>query len=454
MAGDLGVLAALALLIVLALRGVHVFIASVLSAALAAAANGLPLADAFSGGFAHALAGFVEQFFLLFLSGAVFGRVMGDGRAAASIALALARRLGASRLLWVAMLASALLTYGGVNVFVVAFTLYPLGLALMRESNLPKPLFLGAFMLGAGTFTMTALPGTPSIHNGIAAAKLGTPLTAGWGLGLAASAVMASVGMAYLERARRRALARGEGFVPAPTDVLPEGAAAEADAPPWPLAALPMALVLVLILGPQWLRLLLPEDAGSDGRLAAAIRFANARALPWTCLALAAGSVAGLALFRPWLPGLWTTLSRGAEGAALPLLNTAAVIGFGGVVRGTPIFAKFSQLLLESGLDPIVSLVVAVNVFAGIVGSASGGLGIFMDAMAQRYLDLGVPRETLHRLATIASGGLDSLPHCGAVITTFTIMGLKHREGYPITFVVTVLVPLLALAVATALASI
>ena len=145
-------------------------------------------------------------------------------------------------------------------------------------------------------------------------------------------------------------------------------------------------------------------------------------------------------------------MSHGAEDAALPLLNTAAVIGFGGVVKATPIFDAFQSVIVDSGVNPILSMVVAVNIFAGLVGSASGGLGIFMETLAPHYLQLGVTPQVLHRLSAIASGGLDSLPHSGAVITFLTVMRLSHKQAYKEIGVVTVVIPLIALAAVTAIA--
>ena len=110
---------------------------------------------------------------------------MGDSHAATSIALALVRKLGAHRALWITTLSCAMLTYGGVVVFVVIFAIYPLGLRLLQEADIPKRLFCAALALGAGTFTLSALPGTPSIQNVISAVALKTDLFAGGWLGVA-----------------------------------------------------------------------------------------------------------------------------------------------------------------------------------------------------------------------------------------------------------------------------
>lgn len=452
MLGHVGVILGLVLLIVLALRGWNVFVASLLSSIVVAVTNGLGVADALAVNYADAMFGFAKLFFLLFLTGAIFGRVMGNSRAAMSIADALSRLLGQERTLIVLVLASALLTYGGVNVFIVVFTLYPLGLSLLQRANIPKRLFVGAGALGGGTFTMTAMPGSPSIHNNIPAGILKTPLTAAWDLGLIASAVMLLLGLAYLEYERRKAQRRDEGFDPHPLDPLPDPSKGPVEAPHWLWASVPLAVVVVTILLPPWLVPLLGPAADSGNALDTLLRFAQAQPLFWTSLALTLGTGAALVLFRRYRDKTGHVLSRGAEDAAMPLINTAAVIGFGGVVKATAIFDAFEALMLESGLPPIISMVVAVNVFAGIVGSASGGLGIFMETLAPHYLEAGIPPEIVHRLSAIASGGLDSLPHSGAVITMLTVMRLTHKQAYKEVGILTVIVPLSALAVVCAIA--
>ena len=218
-----GLIAAVALLIWLAMRGIDIVFAALLCALLVIVTNGLPLDQGLIKNFALGPLGaftFAGKFFLLFVTGAMFGRVMGDSHAAASIALALVRRLGAHRALWITTLACALLTYGGVVVFVVIFAMYPLGLRLLQEADIPKRLFCAALALGAGTFTLTAMPGTPSIQNVISSVGLGTDLFAGFWLGIGGGVLMFAGGIWYLEWQRRLAAERGEGFEPGPRDQL------------------------------------------------------------------------------------------------------------------------------------------------------------------------------------------------------------------------------------------
>lgn len=182
------------------MRGVNVIFASVICSLVVILTNGLPLAETLRDAYTFGKLGaftFAGNFFVLFAAGAIFGRVMGESHAATSIAMALVRKLGADRALWITVLSCALLTYGGVVVFVVIFAMYPLGLRLLKEADIPKRLFCAALALGAGTFTLTALPGTPSIHNVIPSVALGTDLFAGALLGLFGGAIMFALGMWY-----------------------------------------------------------------------------------------------------------------------------------------------------------------------------------------------------------------------------------------------------------------
>jgi len=444
----LGLLAGLALLIWLALRGVNIIFAAVLCSLVVIVTNGLPIATGLGEYFSFGTLGaftFAGRFFLLFAAGAIFGRIMGESHAAASIALALVRAWGAHRALWITTLACAVLTYGGVVVFVVIFAMYPLGLRLLQEADIPKRLFLGALALGAGTFTLTALPGTPSIHNVISSVALGTDLYAGGWLGLFGGVLMFAGGMWYLERERLRAVAAGERFHAGPLDRIPEKGSDTSHYPHWALALLPLLLVIATILVPRFAKTF-PVASGIEGSgpLAALLQFAAGQPILWPSFALLLGSLAALALFPGARRQVLGAFGHGTQDAVLPLFNTAAVIGFGGVVTQTAGFAQFTQAMLEAPLPPLLSMFGSISMVSGITGSASGGLQIFMATMAQDYLALGIEPAVLHRLVTMASGGFDSLPHCGAVVAMLAITGLTHREAYRDIFWITVVVPVVA----------
>lgn len=447
MIANLGLLAGLAMLVILALRGVNILIAALLGSLVVAVTNGIGVPATLLEHWPYGPPGaftFAGSFFMLFLAGAIFGKVMAESKAALSIAYALANRLGARRTLWIVMIATAILTYGGVVVFVVIFTIYPLGLALIQQADIPKRLLAGAAALGAGTFTMTALPGAPSVHNVIAATSLETGLFAAPILGIFAALLMIGLGMWYLERSRVRAAHHGDGFVIGPRDVIPETGQHDPTMPHWLAASVPLMIVLGTIIMPRILLALLGGEVDPDGPpLHQIVYFADTQNILWPTFALILGACSGLLLFPLLRDTPMATLSRGAEDSVMPLLNTAAVIGFGGVVVQTEGFLTFAEAMLGSGLPPLLSAIIAVSLVSAIVGSSSGGLQIFMDTLADRYLAMGIDPDTLHRVVTIASGGIDSLPHSGAVVATLTIMQLTHRQGYGDIFAITVVVPVI-----------
>lgn len=453
----LGLFSAVLLLIWLALRGVDIVFAALACSVLVIVTNGLPLADGLIQHFGLGPLGafnFAGKFFLLFVAGAVFGRVMGDSHAAASVALALVRKLGAHRALWITTLACALLTYGGVVVFVVIFAMYPLGLRLLQEANIPKRLFCAALALGAGTFTLTALPGTPSIQNVISSVALGTDLFAGFWIGLIGGLLMFGAGIWYLEWQRGIAATRGEGFEPGPRDRIEP--IHDSHYPHWALALLPLVTVLLTIILPRVLTALLPDTAlAGDTAAMRILRFANGQPVVWPSIALFMGTALALVLFPAVRRHGLDVVGAGTHDSIMPLINTAAVIGFGGVVTQTVGFQSLAQWAVHSDMPPLLSMFLSISIVSAVTGSASGGLQIFMQTLAPAYLERGLEPETLHRLATMASGGFDSLPHCGAVIAMLTITQLTHKQAYRDIGVITVIIPVavtLLMLVATALA--
>lgn len=442
---DIGLLVALAMLIYLALKGVNVLLASLMCAIIVAITNDLSIVNALMTDFSTGPLGlfsFAGKFFLLFICGAVFGRVMAESNAATSIAILFQRLLGPEKALWIVMSVCALLTYGGVVLFIVIFTIYPLGLVLAQKANIPKRLLCGAIVLGAGTFTMTALPGTPSIHNVISASALGTDLFAGGWLGIFASVLMITMGMWYLERARKIAVLNGEGFIASDDEII-KASEDTTEMPHWGKALLPLFTVLIIIIFP---RLILQADASwleSDSSIGHVLQFAKAQAIFWPSFALTLGTLLTLILFKSVRIKALSVIGRGTDDAIMPLMNTAAVIGFGGVVMQTAGFQQFTEFVTTVDLPPLFSMFLSVSTVSAIVGSASGGLQIFMSTQAENYLAMGISPDVLHRMATIASGGLDSLPHSGAVIAILTVMRLTHKQAYKVIAVISIVIPVI-----------
>ncbi|WP_209424655.1 GntP family permease [Pararhodobacter sp. SW119] len=448
MTGILVIVAALAALMYLAYRGLSLLLLTPALAVLAVlVAEGGPLLASYTQVFMQATGGFIIQYFPLFLLGAVFGKLMEASGSARVLADGIIRGLGPARAILAVILSCAVMTYGGVSLFVVAFAVWPIASALFREAELPKVLIPATIALGAFTFTMTALPGTPAIQNAIPMPYFGTTPFAAPGLGIITGAMMLGLGWAWLER-RARVLGPGYGEVG-------EGAARAParDTPGLAVAAAPLVLVLGLNL--VFTFVLIPRMDTSYLALPAygATDVGSLRGVWSIIAALTFASLVLVALnWRRLVEGLGATLDEGAKDSLKPIFNTASLVGFGAVIASLSAFGVIRDWVVTVGGDnPLISLAVGTSLLAGMTGSASGGMSIALSTLGETYLEMGqaagIAPDLLHRVTAVATGGLDALPHNGAVITLLTICGLTHREAYRDIAMVAVVIPILALVV-------
>jgi H+/gluconate symporter-like permease len=479
--GLVGILLGLAFLMWLAYRGWSVLLLAPAAALIAAAVSREPLLANWTQTFMGSAAQFLAQFFPLFLLGALFGKLMDDSGSIDAITRFMTERLGARRAMLAVVLAGALVTYGGVSLFVAFFVLAPMAQALFRAADIPRRLMPAAIALGTSTFTMSALPGTPSIQNAIPMPYFGTTPFAAPGLGIIASAIMLGFGLWWLARAEATARRVGEGYGSS-ADVAPDRAAEDQiireraatahefdpaeiphgrhseTVPPFPVAVLPLVVVIgvnllmSLFLLPRLdFSFLADERWGSTSLSAVAGVWAVVVALATATLTLVLTNLTRLR-------GLRESMDAGANASVLPALSVASLVGFGAVVATLPAFATVRDWVLSIGGGPLVSLAAAVNVLAALTGSASGGLTIALDALGGTYLSLaaeqGIDPALMHRVAVIGSGTLDSLPHNGAVVTLLAVCGTTHRESYRDIVVVGIVGALIALAAVIALGSV
>ena len=470
--GLLGILIALGLLIWLAYRGWSILLLAPAAAILAAALAGEPLLAHWTQTFMASAAQFVMQFFPIFLLGALFGKLMEDSGSVTSIAKYMTERLGHERAVLAVVLAGAIVTYGGVSLFVAFFVIAPMAHQLFRTAAIPRRLMPAAIALGTTTFTMSALPGTPAIQNAIPMPFFGTTPFAAPGLGFIAAIVMFGFGMWWLGRAERSARAKGEGYgadVPnenAAEDLLVRERATTASTfdppeavhgrpsdvgPPIALAALPLVIVVAVNL--LMSLFVLPRmDASFLAKVEWGSTSLAAVGGVWAVVtALGVAIVVLIAINFRRLPALRDSMDAGANASVLPVLSVASLVGFGSVVAALPAFALVRDWVLGIEGGPLVSLAVATNVLASLTGSASGGLTIALDALGSTYLKIaheqGINPGLLHRVAVIGAGTLDSLPHNGAVVTLLAVCNSTHRESYLDIVMVSIVGGLLALAV-------
>jgi H+/gluconate symporter-like permease len=442
------VLAALCFLMLAAYRG-HSVILFAPIAALGAVLLTEPalVAPMFTGLFMEKMVGFLRLYFPVFMLGALFGKLIELSGFSKSIVAATINLVGRSRAILSIVLVCAVLTYGGVSLFVVVFAVYPFAAELFRASEIPKRLIPGTIALGAFTFTMDSLPGTPQIQNIIPTAFFGTTTWAAPWLGTIGGVFILIVGLSYLEWRRRRAAATGEGYG---TELVNEPAPFEHGKLAHPLIAL-LPLVLVGVSNKVFTDLI-PRVYGQTqsfipavvGKATPVVQDVSKIAAIWAVEgALLLGIVC--VLMFAWRP-VRERFAEGSKlavgGAVLASMNTASEYGFGAVIAALPGF-KLVADALHSIPNPLVNEAVTVTALAGITGSASGGMSIALGAMAETFIHnahaAGIPMEVLHRVAAMASGGMDTLPHNGAVITLLAVTGLTHRQAYKDIFAITVI---------------
>src|SRR4051812_22091106 len=438
------VLASLVFLMFVAYRGYSVILfapVAALGAVLLTDPSLVP--PMFSSVFMEKMVGFVKNYFMVFVLGAVFGKVIELSGFSKSIVSATTELLGKERAVLSIVVVCALLTYGGVSLFVVVFAVYPFAAEMFLQSGIPKRLIPCTIALGAFSFTMDALPGTPQIQNIIPTTFFKTTTWAAPWLGLLGSLFVLGVGLAYIEWRRRAALAKSEGYG---TTLHNEPETYEAEQLPNPWIALsPLVMVGVanFLLTSAVVKGYGASHTITLGGKPIITQISTVAAIWAVEGALLLGILTVLAFaWRPVMARFADGSKAAVAGALLASLNTASEYGFGGVIALLPGFVLVSDLL-RSIPNPLVNEAITVTVLAGITGSASGGMSIALAAMADTFIAAAqaanIPLEVLHRIAAMASGGMDTLPHNGAVITLLAVTGLTHRVAYKDIFAITVI---------------
>lgn len=414
-----GIIVGLVALIFLAYRGHSIVWVAPVCAVIVAVLGGLNILDAYLGDYIKGTAEYIISWFPAFFLGAVYGKLMDMTGSARSLANKLVSLIGSKFAVLAVVLPCLLMTFGGISLFVVVFVIYPMGYAIYREADLPRTLLPGAIAFGAFGITMTAIPGTPQIQNIIPTNYYNTTAAAAPVMGLVAALLIAVPGYIYLEWRCKQARKKGLHFEEDPKF---DGNQTNVSLPSWHWLSGLLPLILVV--------LMLNVLPGVLERAGIATWSANQSIV----VALVAGILLTCLLNIRQFKVLLPAINNGANGSLTAIMNTACAVGFGSVVKAVPGFALLKNAMLNMPGSILFSEAVAVNVLAGATGSASGGMSIALEALSAQYLEkavaIGLNPEYLHRIASLASGGLDTLPHNGAVLTLLAVANCKHKESY------------------------
>ncbi|MCI7300240.1 MAG: hypothetical protein SOR93_03055 [Clostridiales Family XIII bacterium] len=410
-----GVFAALAGMAILIFKRVSPIIIGPLAAILVCLTSGAPVFQSVTKTYMTGVTGFFTSYFFIFLLGNIFGNIYQNSGAAAKIGSMISKKVGSKHCMLACMIPAAILSYGGINSFVIIFSVYPIALKLFEDADLPTYLLPGIVCGGMWTFAMTG-PFTPQIPNIVSMQYLGTPSYAGLLPGLCSAAVMAVAIVLYMNRACRKARLRGEHFQ-WPEDV--KRIEDVKNAPGGLVSILPIAFVLLVF---------------------------NVTKLD-IILCLLMGIILALILFWKYLPKpeMLEMFNSAAITSVTVIINTAIIVGFGSVVKETPFYDFATHILMNSDANPYMVAAVGSNIFAGILGSASGGISLMYETLGDTFLQYGQQGynlEFIHRLCADGCGGLDSLPWNGSIVSVFAICHTTHKLSYKYNFVTCLVVPI------------
>jgi len=411
-------------LVVLTYLRISVLIAAPITAVLLALISGIPVLEALTQSYSPGLADFVKSYFLMFAASAVFGKVMEDTGMAASIAKYLGKRFGPGIAIIGVYITTGLLTYGGISLFCVVFTMFPIGLALFKEANVSRHMLPGCIMAGLATWSFATMPGSPQAAVIVASNVLGTTPTSGALLGIILTVIYIIIHIAIFLWYDKWNKKKGIGFENDPEVAGISGMFDNRDLPNVWLSFIPMVTIVVLL---------------------------NVVKID-IVYSLLGGIGVGMVIGWKFVKGdRLETFNQGVLNAIIALLNTAAVVGFGSLVKVTPAFAEVRSAILSMTGDPVLFFAIATTLLAGATGSGTGGLTIALETLSADYMAMGIPAVVLHRVSLAACVGLDSLPHNGAVVSCLNVCKSDHRRGYLLIFIQTVVVTLFVMILAVIL---
>ncbi|HFI0122209.1 TPA: GntP family permease [Streptococcus suis] len=426
----LGVLLAVVAIIYWTAKNLHVIVAAPLASLIIILTNQMNVLEVMLGqekSYMTGLAGFLINNFAIFMLGSILARYMEVSGATQTIANSILKVMGKDSpykgLLAITLIAS-ILTYGGVSIFVVIFTLLPLSRPLFKELNINWALFPLPVFLGAGTYTMTTLPGAPSIQNVIPTKVLGTSLTAAPVISLAASLTLLIFGLLYMAYCLKKSLANGETY----TEEEDETAVVVADKTPNLFLSI---LPLFSLIGTIFLMSKTPNVLA---------------------IGLLVSILLSALIFYPYLPNQKEILNTAATASIVPAFATSSTVAFGTVLTLSTGFAFIQDWIQQIPGSPLISLSVSTALVSGIIGSSSGAVGIASSNFLPAYLEMGINPEILHRVVVVASAILTVVPQSGVMITFHNLSKLSMKRGLKYSFVLVTVGHLLALLVILLLA--
>ncbi|SHN80250.1 GntP family permease [Desulfitobacterium chlororespirans] len=405
----IGVLLAIVILVVMAWKGFNIVIIAPFAAVLIILTNGMEFQTAFfagKGAYLTAVGGFITSYLPIFILGALLGKYLEDSKATVSIANGIFKLVGKDspmKVMVAISIIAAVLTYGGISLFIVIFTVVALCRPIFKELNLPWRLVMVPMIYGGTTFTMTMVPGVPSIQN-VIPTQLGTTLTAAPLMSVVISLVSATYGYFMMKYELKRMVASGETYSES-GQVIDLGDTSKV--PPLFLSILPMVVLIVIIF------------------VGSAMKIPNL-VVP----ALLVAVVLAALCLNPYIPNQLKTLNAGATNSLLPIIFTAAAAGVGAVVFASPGFQVLQVGMSAAPGGALTQIPIITGFISMVTASASGALGIVIPTFGQTWIAAGIDPQVVHRISSLSSAVFSAMPHSGFLFSCMAVFGVRHKDVY------------------------
>lgn len=424
--GIIGLLLAIAALIFGAYKGVGALPLTLGAGLIVVLSNGMPFWQSYAEFYMGGYVSYWKSYFLIFVFSALYARVMEETGSVLSIAYKFIDWFGKSKAMLIVLLTTAVLTYGGVSLFVVIFAIGPIAMLLFKEADIARRHIIAPLLTGYGTFTMTSLPGSPQLTNVIPTKYLGTALTAAPVLGIIASVIIFGLCYGYCKYVEKKSKASGEHFTfPANIDQS-KYEVDRTNLPPALTSFIPLVTIVAMII--------LLRNIVADSTL---------------IVVMAMGTATALAIILNYgkLKNFKNIFNQGMGSAIGAIAGPCAIVAFGVLVKNAPAFQSIVDYVLSLKMNTYVLGIVGTAIISGVTGSSSGGLTITLETLAEKFIASGVNLGILHRLISVAAGTLDSLPHSTSFFLVFDYLGVTHKESYFHAFIISVIVPIITVAV-------
>lgn len=411
MIGIIGIILAILFLMLGSYKGLSALPLTLLAALIVVVTNGMSLWESLATLYMNGYVGTYMNYFLIFCCSSLYAHVMTESGSTLSIAYQLLDWFGKKRVILASIIIVAILTYGGVSLFVVMFAVGPILYTMFQEADLPRHLIAAVLFAGSCTFTMTCLPGSPQLTNIIPSQYLGTPLTAAPVFGCIAAAALFAMDYAYCEFCAVRARKNGEHWsFQKNFDASKYQVGDRSSLPTVVQAFLPMVLLILCIF------------IGS--------KLTSNSALLSVCAMLLGSASCYLLNFSKFKTMDIRKILASLNNGITSIGSLSAVCGFGAVVQGSAAYTRIVENVTSWQMSPYMMAVISTAVLAAVAGSSSGGARLMLSSMSDYFLSTGADMQIMHRLISIAAGSLDSMPHATGIFLFNDYLGTTHKEIY------------------------